>query len=188
MFPCTHTSYRVHACPFTFNGSPYDLYQSCLSRYLPLLYVSFYTFCYFCFLIYSPVNAILFIRNLIAASSFEQRDKSRTHGRNPILKVIVSALDKVTFSNTSESTDTFELKMIKPSSNLKNTNGVICEHYKRSNIKILEVTFLDVISSFFVLMNFTVRLYYLNFLMPVHHITSHHITSHHIMLCYIAQY
>jgi hypothetical protein len=90
-------------------------------------------------------------RNLIAASSFEQRDKSRTHGRNPILKVIVTALDKVTFLNTSESTDTFELKMIKPSSNLKNTNGVICEHYKRSNIKILEVTMRDVMLSFSIL-------------------------------------
>ena len=142
----------------------------------------------FCHLIYSPVDAILLsciltclscrsFRNLIAASSFEQRDKSRTHGRNPILKVIVSALDKVTFSNTSESTDTFELKMIKPSSNLKNTNGVICEHYKRSNIKILEVTF-------FILIYFTVRLHYLNLLIPLHHITLYYVilrnTSCHV--------
>lgn len=85
---------------------------------------------------------------MVPASTFELRDKSRTFGRNPILKVIVSVLDKVTFSNTSESTDSFELKMIKPSSNLKNTNGVINEHYKRSNIKILEVIFLDAMLSF----------------------------------------
>ena len=81
-------------------------------------------------------------RNLIAASSFEQIDKSRTFDRNPILRVVVTALDKVTFNSSSDSIDTFDLKMIKPSSNLKNTNGVICDHYKRTNIKILEVTLL----------------------------------------------
>ena len=79
---------------------------------------------------------------MIAASSFEQIDKSRTFGRNPILRVVVTALDKVTFNSSSDSIDTFDLKMIKPSSNLKNTNGVICDHYKRTNIKILEVTLL----------------------------------------------
>lgn len=112
---------------------------------------------------------------MIAASSFEQRDKSRTHGRNPILKVIVSALDKVTFTNTSASIDTFELKMIKPSSNLKNTNGVVCEHYKRSNIKILEVTLSDIMLSFF--LDFNV-LYNFDILTSLLYVTVQHIAFH----------
>lgn len=111
---------------------------SCSHIYLFLFSISNFLF-FTCYV----VRVIFYIyhtfRDLIAASAFEQLDKSRTYGRNPILRVIVSALDKITFSSTSESLDNFDLQMQKPSSNLKNTNGIICDHYKRTNIKILEV-------------------------------------------------
>lgn len=82
-------------------------------------------------------------RDLIAANSFEQQDKKRTKGRNPVLQVVVSALDAQTFTSAEESSDNFELQMLKPSSNLKNTNGRVCEHYKLQNLKILEVSCLN---------------------------------------------
>jgi hypothetical protein len=78
-------------------------------------------------------------RDLIAANNFELQDKKRTKGKNPVLQVVVSALDAQTFTSAEESSDSFELQMLKPSSNLKNTNGRVCEHYKLQNLKILEV-------------------------------------------------
>ena len=103
------------------------------------LFIYFF-FIYFSFLINFIVYEHSLFRNLMASSSFEQIDKRRTSGRIPSLKVVVSGLDKVTFNTSSDITDSFDLNMIKPSSNLKNTNGVICTHYKLSNIKILEVS------------------------------------------------
>lgn len=79
-------------------------------------------------------------RDLIAANNFELQDKKRTKGKNPVLQVVVSALDAQTFTSAEESSDSFELQMLKPSSNLKNTNGRVCEHYKLQNLKILEVS------------------------------------------------
>jgi hypothetical protein len=78
-------------------------------------------------------------RDLIAANNFELQDKKRTKGKNPVLHVVVSALNAQTFTSAEESSDSFELQMLKPSSNLKNTNGRVCEHYKLQNLKILEV-------------------------------------------------
>jgi hypothetical protein len=78
-------------------------------------------------------------RDLITANNFELQDKKRTKGKNPVLQVVVSALNAQTFTSAEESSDSFELQMLKPSSNLKNTNGRVCEHYKLQNLKILEV-------------------------------------------------
>ena len=55
-----------------------------------------------------------------------------------MMKVVVSYIDTKTLTSIEESSDCFDLHMLKQSSNLKNTNNRVCEHYKRPS-KILEV-------------------------------------------------
>ena len=79
-------------------------------------------------------------RDIINANKFEAQDSKRTGGKKPVMKIVICALDLTTFTSNGVVTDCFDLEMMKLKNNLKNVNSLVANHYRKQNLKILEVS------------------------------------------------